>query len=66
MSSGHVADPDCFIQVVFKDLDDYMSVKDDPHYKQVVMPDHEHFADPVRTTMATGWFEKHVASGQAV
>ena len=59
-----VADYDCFIQMVFRDLQDYISVKNDPHYKQVVMPDHGNFADQKRTKIVTGWYEKHVSQGQ--
>ncbi len=58
-----VADPDCFVQIVFRDVQDYVNVKDDPHYKQVVMPDHANFADPERTVMVTGWFERHIGRG---
>lgn len=65
LPAGHVADYDSFIQIVFKDAQDFINVKEDPHYKRVVMPDHENFADTKRTTMVTGWFETHVAGGQA-
>ena len=65
LPAAHVADYDCFIQIVFKDPQDYINVKEDPHYKQVVLPDHESFADAERTTMVTGWFERHVAGGEA-
>jgi hypothetical protein len=61
-----VADYDCFIQIVFKDAQDYINVKEDPIYQQVVMPDHHHFADMKRTTMVTGWMETHIAGGQIV
>lgn len=61
-----IADYDCFIQIVFRDVQDYVNVKNDPHYKQVVMPDHGNFADEKRTKMATGWFERHIKDGQAV
>lgn len=66
LPESNVADYDCFIHIVFKDVQDFINVKNDPHYKQVVMPDHEKFADQKRTKMVTGWFERHIAEGQAV
>jgi hypothetical protein len=64
MYLGNVADYDCIIQIVFKDPQDFVNVKNDPHYKAVVLPDHGHFADVKRTTMVTGWFETHIQDGQ--
>ena len=66
LPESNVADYDCFIHIVFKDVQDFINVKNDPHYKQVVMPDHGNFADQKRTKMVTGWFERHIAEGQAV
>jgi hypothetical protein len=64
MYLGNVADYDCIIQIVFKDPQDFINVKNDPHYKQVVLPDHGYFADVKRTTMVTGWFEIHIRDEQ--
>ena len=61
-----IADYDCFIQMVFKDIKDYIDVKNDPYYQQVVMPDHGNFADQKRTKIVTGWFEKHVSQEKSV
>lgn len=66
LPESNVADYDCFIHIVFSDVQDFINVKDDPHYKKVVMPDHGNFADDKRTTMVTGWFERHIVEGQAV
>ena len=66
LPESNVAGYDCFIQIVFRDVQDFINVKNDPHYKQVVVPDHGNFADGKRTTMVTGWFERHIAEGQAV
>ena len=66
LPENNIPDCDCFIQIVFRDIQDYINVKNDPHYMQVVVPDHKNFADHKRTTMATGWFEKHIAGGQVV
>lgn len=62
----NVAPYDAFIQIVFRDVQDYINVKNDPHYVQVVNPDHVNFADQAGTRMACGWFERHVMGGQAV
>lgn len=59
---GNVADCDCFVQIVFRDVQDFINVKEDPHYKKMVVPDHENFADGKRTTIVTGWFESHMPS----
>ena len=64
MPESHYADQDAFVQIVFKDLDDYLAVKNDPHYQHVVNPDHKNFADGARTKIMTGWYEKHIANGQ--
>jgi hypothetical protein len=42
---ANVADFDCFSQVVFKSLEDYKRMKQDPWYKEHLMGDHEKFAD---------------------
>ncbi|KAL8747103.1 MAG: hypothetical protein Q9190_000966 [Brigantiaea leucoxantha] len=65
LPESNVADYDCFIHIVFSDVQDYINVKNDPHYKQAVVPDHANFADGKKTTMVTGWFERHVTGGQA-
>jgi EthD domain len=65
LHAGNVADFDCLVQIVFRDVQDFINVKDDPHYKQVVFPDHQNFADINRTTMVTGWFEAHITDGKA-
>lgn len=66
LPSANVAPYDAFIQIVFRDLQDYINVKDDPHYLSVVNPDHVNFADLPNTVMSAGWYEKHVADGKLV
>lgn len=39
-----IADFDCFSQVVFKDIEDYKRMKQDPWYKAHLVDDHEKFA----------------------
>ena len=46
----NMADFDCFSQVVFKSLEDYKRMKEDPWYKEQLMDDHEKFAD-TKTSM---------------
>ncbi|KAI9667458.1 MAG: hypothetical protein M1821_000274 [Bathelium mastoideum] len=42
---SNLADFDCFSQVVFKNLEDYKRMKQDPWYKEHLIDDHEKFAD---------------------
>lgn len=61
--SGHKPETavfDTVIQITFEDIQNYLNVLEDDHFKQVVMPDHGNFADGKRTMMTTGWFERHV------
>ncbi|KAI5463838.1 hypothetical protein BGZ63DRAFT_352239 [Mariannaea sp. PMI_226] len=64
--SDKVDDSDSIIQIVFRNVEDYVRVRNDEHYKTVVNPDHDVFSDPTRTKFVTGWFEFHVTDGQAV
>jgi hypothetical protein len=57
---------DAFVTIVFRNIEDYVSVKNDPHYLKVVNPDHGNFADGPSTMMSFGWFEKHIADGKLV
>ncbi|KAF7559525.1 hypothetical protein G7046_g4639 [Stylonectria norvegica] len=66
MPSDKVDDCDCVVQIVFRDIEDYVKVKNEEKYKNVVNPDHDVFSDPDRTKFVTGWFQFHVADGQAV
>lgn len=66
LPEGHTASYDCFIQILFKDVDDYIRAKDDPYYRDVIFPDHANFADPARTTFVTGWVETHISNAQLV
>ena len=57
---------DAFITIVFRNVQDYVDVKNDPHFINVVNPDHKHFSDPANTLMSYGWYEKHVKDGELV
>jgi hypothetical protein len=60
------ADCDMVVQIVFKNLDDYLMVRQDPHFLKVVNPDHHNFADGKKTKFVTGWYEVHVVNGRVV
>jgi hypothetical protein len=57
---------DAFVTIVFRNVQDYVNVKNDPHYMEVVNPDHGNFADGAGTRMSFGWFERHVKDGLLV
>ena len=46
---ANIADFDCFSQVVFKSIEDYKRMKQDPWYKEHLHGDHENFADTRRS-----------------
>lgn len=46
---ANVADYDCFIQIVFDDVQDFVRIKADPFFVSKVTPDHENFADTKRS-----------------
>ncbi|OTA56067.1 hypothetical protein K449DRAFT_399765 [Hypoxylon sp. EC38] len=62
----NLADFDCFSQVVFKSVDDYKRMKDDPWYKQHLVGDHENFADTKRSMMTIGWITEFIRDGEVV
>lgn len=57
---------DAIVQIVFRDVQDYINVKDDPYFRDVVNPDRFNFADDAESKMVFGWFERHVADGKIV
>ncbi|EON65342.1 hypothetical protein W97_04580 [Coniosporium apollinis CBS 100218] len=50
---ANVADYDAIVQIVFKDVDDFVRMKADPHFMKSVTPDHEKFADTKRSKYVT-------------
>ncbi|KAF2688361.1 hypothetical protein K458DRAFT_440048 [Lentithecium fluviatile CBS 122367] len=60
------ADYDCFVQAVFKDVEDFVRFKADPFYVEVIHHDHENFADTTRSRMTVGWVDDHVLNGKSV
>ncbi|KAL2194798.1 EthD domain-containing protein [Corynascus similis CBS 632.67] len=63
---ANLADFDCFSQVVFRSVDDYKRMKEDPWYKEHLVGDHEKFADTKRSLMTIGWIEQFVDQGVVV
>ncbi|KAB8073967.1 EthD domain-containing protein [Aspergillus leporis] len=63
---ANVADFDCFSQVVFRSLEDYKRMKQDPWYKEHLVGDHEKFADTKRSSMTIGWIEQFIDNGAVV
>ncbi|KAK4234619.1 EthD domain-containing protein [Achaetomium macrosporum] len=71
---GHICDPqmaniadfDFFSQAVFRDIEGYQRMKQDPWYKEHLIDDHERFADTTRTMITIGWIEEFVRDGEAV
>ncbi|KAH8698797.1 EthD domain-containing protein [Talaromyces proteolyticus] len=61
-----LADFDCFSQVVFKSVDDYKRMKEDPWYKEHLAGDHEKFADTKKSMMTIGWITEFIRDGQVV
>ncbi|KAL4912426.1 EthD domain-containing protein [Aspergillus aurantiobrunneus] len=61
---GKTADYDCFIQILFRDVEDYIRAKNDPYYQQVIFPDHANFADNERTVFVTGWVQTLILNGE--
>lgn len=47
---SNLADIDCFSQVIFKNVEDYKRMKQDPWYKEHLVGDHEKFADTRKST----------------
>jgi hypothetical protein len=66
LPSVNRSENDAFITIVFRNVQDYVDVKNDPHFVNVVNPDHENFSDPANTLMSYGWYEKHVKDGELV
>ncbi|KAK0509425.1 hypothetical protein JMJ35_007819 [Cladonia borealis] len=63
---ANVVDYDCFSQVVFEDIEDYVRMKEDAFYLERVRGDHENFADTKRSRMTIGWIEEFIVDGKAV
>lgn len=63
---NNLVDFDCFSQVIFKSIEDYKRIKEDPWYKEHLVGDHENFADTKRSMMTIGWVSEFVRDGHVV
>ncbi|KAJ5762081.1 uncharacterized protein N7511_005463 [Penicillium nucicola] len=63
---ANIADFDCFSQVVFRRIEDYKNMKQDPWYKEHLAYDHENFADTKRSMITIGWVEEYIRDGEIV
>ncbi|KAH7174820.1 uncharacterized protein B0J16DRAFT_324280 [Fusarium flagelliforme] len=52
--------------VVFKSIDDYKRIKEDPWYKEHLVRDHEKFANTKRSRMTIGWITEFIRDGEVV
>jgi hypothetical protein len=66
MPESKIATCDMVVQIVFRNVEDYVKVKQDPVYQSTVVPDHDNFADGSKTQFVTGEFEVHVQDGHLV
>ncbi|PWY67991.1 hypothetical protein BO94DRAFT_611789 [Aspergillus sclerotioniger CBS 115572] len=66
LPEGNTGDCDCYAQIVFRDVEDYVRARNDPYYKEAIFPDHANFADPSRTLFLTGWVEALIVDGKLV
>ncbi|KAM0545986.1 hypothetical protein ACHAPJ_011098 [Fusarium lateritium] len=51
---ANTTDYDAIIQIMFEDVEDFVRMKEDPDYKERVVPDHEEFANTERSRMTIG------------
>ncbi|KAH6635112.1 EthD domain-containing protein [Chaetomium sp. MPI-SDFR-AT-0129] len=63
---ANLADFDCFSLVVFRSVDDYKRMKEDPWYREHLVDDHTLFADTRRSMMTIGWVTEFVRDGRVV
>jgi len=66
LPESSLSDCNTVIQIVFKDIANYLRVREEPDFKNIVGPDHVNFADAGKTRFVTGWFEVHVQDGKVV
>ncbi|KAF1811961.1 hypothetical protein P152DRAFT_398042, partial [Eremomyces bilateralis CBS 781.70] len=63
---SNIADYDVIVQIVFKDIEDFVRMKADPIFMKNVTPDHENFADTKRSKMTIGWISQFVKDGKSL
>ena len=62
MPSVNVPSFDAIIQIVFRDPENYLAMKKDSRYSELLIPDAAQFADASNTLMTYGWHEKHISN----
>ncbi|EEQ32234.1 hypothetical protein McanMca71_005385 [Microsporum canis] len=63
---SNMADYDCIVQVQFRNIEQFVALKEDPLYKQAVFADHNKFADTNRSKMTIGWVQDFLRDGALV
>lgn len=56
---ANVADYDCIVQIQFRDIQQFVSLKADPDYIKAIASDHEQFADTKRTKYVFYHFKEY-------
>ncbi|XHG02044.1 hypothetical protein AWENTII_005407 [Aspergillus wentii] len=56
---ANVTDYDCIVQIQFRDIQQFVSLKADPDYIKAIAPDHEQFADTKRTKYVFYHFKEY-------
>ena len=46
---SNIADYDCIVQIQFRDVEQFIAMKNDPVYKSTIFADHKKFADTTRS-----------------
>lgn len=46
---ANIADYDAIIRIYFRDVQDFVNMKQDPYFISAITPDHENFADTKRS-----------------
>ena len=63
---ANLNDYDCIVQFVFRDIEDFRRMKNDPRFLETMAPDHARFADTKRSTMSVGYVEEFIRDGKLV
>ncbi|CAF9930060.1 MAG: hypothetical protein HETSPECPRED_007528 [Heterodermia speciosa] len=63
---SNIADYDCIVQIQFRDVEQFIAMKNDPVYKSTIFADHKKFADTTRSKMTIGWVQDILRDGAIV
>lgn len=42
---SNISNYDCIVQITFREISDFVNFKNDPKYRELIMGDHDQFAD---------------------